>query len=75
MPGCVKVQALTCVHSGVGYDGRTYAYTVQAHNISNASGPSQPATFQAVGRPAAWGAWTVAPTGADQQLRVDGDGA
>ncbi|WP_159081367.1 fibronectin type III domain-containing protein [Nocardioides sediminis] len=70
VPGCVKVQALTCVHSGVEYDGSTYAYTVRAHNVANTSGPSQPATFQAVGRPAAWGAWAVAPTGADQQLRV-----
>jgi large repetitive protein len=71
VPGCVTVQALTCVHSGVDYDGRTYAYTVRAHNIANTSGPSQPATFQAVGRPAAWGGWTVVPTGANQQLRVD----
>lgn len=71
VPGCVKVQALTCVHSGITYDGAVYAYTVQAHNIANSSGASQPATFQAVGRPAAWGTWTATPTGVNQQVRVE----
>ncbi len=70
VPGCSRVQATSCVHAGITYDGTTYAYSVKAHNPENTSGPSQPATFQAVGRPASWGAWTVAPTGADQQLRV-----
>lgn len=71
VPGCSRVQATTCVHSGIEYDGTTYAYTVKSHNPENTSGASQPATFQAVGRPAAWGAWSVAATGVDQQLRVD----
>ena len=70
VPGCVRVQATTCVHGGVEYDGTTYAYSVRAHNVEKTSGASQPATFQAVGRPAPWGAWSVGPTGADQQLRV-----
>ncbi len=70
VPGCVRVQATTCVHGGVEYDGTTYAYSVRAHNVEKTSGASQPATFQAVGRPAEWGAWSVGPTGADQQLRV-----
>ena len=70
VPGCSRVQATTCVHSGIEYDGTTYAYTVKAHNPENTSGASQPATFQAVGRPAAWGAWSVAATGVDQQVRV-----
>jgi hypothetical protein len=70
VPGCSRVQATTCVHSGLDYDGTVYAYSVRAHNSDNTSGPSQPTTFQAVGKPAQWGAWSVAPTGADQQVRV-----
>ncbi len=34
VPGCVPVQATTCVHSGVDYDGTAYAYSVRAHNVA-----------------------------------------
>ncbi|KRF35221.1 Ig-like domain-containing protein [Nocardioides sp. Soil805] len=71
VPGCARIQATTCIHSGIAYDGTTYSYSVRAHNIEKTSGPSQPSAYQAVGRPANWGSWTVAPTGADQQVRVD----
>ena len=71
VPGCSRIQSTTCAHAGVPYDGTTYAYYVQAHNIKQTSPPSVPASFQAVGRPAAWGAWSATPTGLDQQVRVE----
>ena len=56
MPGCSRIQATTCTHTGVPYDGATYAYYVQAHNIEKTSPPGTPVTFDAVGKPANWGA-------------------
>ncbi len=70
VPGCSRVQATTCVHSGLDYNGTVYSYSVRAHNVENTSGPSAPATFQAVGKPAGWGAWSVTPTGVNQRVQV-----
>lgn len=70
VPGCSQIQALTCTHAGIAYDGAIYGYSVRAHNIKNPSAPSAPVAFEAVGKPAAWGSWQAGPTGADQQIRV-----
>ncbi|GAA1448115.1 Ig-like domain-containing protein [Mycobacterium cookii] len=70
VPGCQRVTSLTCVHSGVPYDGLTYTYRVVAANIANRSTPSEGTAIEAVGRPAAWGAYQVVPTGANQDAQV-----
>ena len=70
VPGCQRITSLTCVHSGVPYDGLTYTYRVVAANITNKSVPSEGTAIQAVGRPAAWGAFQVAPTGSNQEAEV-----
>lgn len=72
VPGCSRIQATTCTHAGVTYDGVNYSYYVQAHNIQHTSANSTPVTFEAVGKPANWGAITVTPTGVDGQARVTG---
>ncbi|WP_310526193.1 fibronectin type III domain-containing protein [Nocardioides sp.] len=72
VPGCSRIQATTCTHTGVAFDGTTYAYYVQALNIENSSPPGSPVAFEAVGKPAPWGQITAAPTGADGQARVTG---
>lgn len=72
VPGCVDLVALRCMHAGVAYDGTTYHYVVRASNAGRKRSPaSAPAPFQAVGRPAEWGAWTVTATGENQRVRVD----
>jgi hypothetical protein len=70
VPGCSRIQATTCTHTGVAYDGTSYAYYVQALNIENISPPGNPVTFDAVGKPALWGPITATPTGVDYQARV-----
>lgn len=70
VPGCQKIASLTCVHAGVPYDGLVYTYRVAASNIANRSPQSDGASIEAVGRPAQWGAFTVAPTGNSQEAQV-----
>ncbi len=71
VPGCQKLVALTCTHSGVPYDGLTYSYRVVAANEpGKRSQPSEPTAIEAVGRPAAWGSFTAAPTGANQEAQL-----
>jgi hypothetical protein len=72
VPGCSRIQATTCTHTGIAYDGTSYAYYVQAHNMRNTSPSGTPAAFDAVGKPANWGPITVTPTGVDNQARVTG---
>ena len=72
VPGCSRIQATSCTHSGVTYDGVNYQYFVQAHNITNTSANSSPVVFEAVGKPANWGPISVTPTGVDGEARVTG---
>ena len=64
VPGCQRLASLTCTHAGVPYDGLTYTYTVVAANQpgdqpGKRSQPSAGTSIEAVGRPAAWGAFQV----------------
>jgi hypothetical protein len=75
VPGCQRLASLTCTHSGVPYDGTTYTYTVVAANQpgdqpGKRSQPSAGTAIEAVGRPAAWGAFDVYPTGTSQEAEV-----
>lgn len=75
VPGCVKTASLTCTHAGVGYDGLIYTYRVVAANQpvgenGNRSAPSEGTSIEAVGRPAAWGAFQVGATGTSQEAQV-----
>lgn len=75
VPGCQKTASLTCTHGGVPYDGLTYTYTVVAANqpvgeTGNRSTPSAGTSIEAVGRPAAWGAFSVGATGNSQEVEV-----
>lgn len=75
VPGCQRLASLTCTHAGVPYDGLTYTYTVVAANQppeqpGKRSQPSAGTVIEAVGRPAAWGAFDVYPTGTSQEAEV-----
>ena len=75
VPGCQRLASLTCTHAGVPYDGLTYTYTVVAANQpgeqpGKRSVPSAGTPIQAVGRPAAWGAFDVYATGNSQEAEV-----
>jgi hypothetical protein len=71
VPGCQKLVALTCTHTGVPYDGQTYTYTVVAANAgNNRSQPSAGTGIEAVGRPASWGSYTAVPTGNNQEVQL-----
>ena len=70
---CTNVQATTCQDSGLAFDGATYQYAVTATNATggpahSSTGPTR--SFQATGSPAAWGSWTIAPTGTDNQAEM-----
>lgn len=72
LPGCANQTATTCDNEGITYDGTTYTYKVRATNkngegrTSTGSGRS----YSAVGKPAAWQPWDLAPTGANNQARA-----
>lgn len=70
VPGCVRIQATQCLHSGIDYDGTTYSYLVRAANFRNQSAVSEPASFEAVGKPAGWGTWGWTGTGNDQEVQA-----
>ena len=71
VPGCQKLVALTCTHTGVPYDGQTYTYQVVAANApGNRSIPSPGTPIEAVGRPAPWGTFAAVATGASQEVQL-----
>ena len=70
VPGCARIQATSCTHAGVDYDGTKYTYSVQAHNAQNGSAPSAAVAFDAIGKPASWGSWSVTATGQDTLVQV-----
>ncbi|MDT0185546.1 fibronectin type III domain-containing protein [Microbacterium sp. ARD31] len=70
VPGCQRIASLTCTHAGVPYDGLVYTYRVTAANITNRSQPSDGVSIEAVGRPAAWGAFQVYGTGNNQEAEI-----
>lgn len=70
IPGCEGL-ATSCSVPGVAYDGRTSLFRVIA-NVPRDPGQTGPETsWDAVGRPDPWGAWTVEPTGQDNQARMN----
>lgn len=72
VPGCQKLAALTCTHTGLPYDGLTYTYRVVAANEpGNRSVPSEGTSLEAVGRPAAWGSFRAFATGTSQEAQVE----
>ncbi len=71
VPGCQKLASLTCTHTNVPYDGLTYTYRVVAANApGNRSQASGGTSIEAVGRPAAWGAFSAAATGNSQEAQL-----
>lgn len=75
VPGCQKIVALSCNHSGIPYEGQTYTYRVVAANQptgerGNRSPSSEGTAFQAVGRPAQWGSFSAAATGTSQEVQL-----
>lgn len=82
--GCSKVSDTSCAHGPIAYDGAAYDYQVVAFNNpehDNPGGGEAPAasdpgrttrSFEAVGTPAAWGAWHLTATGENNELRIDG---
>ena len=70
VPGCVKVQALTCVHSGIGWTTAGPTPTPCGRTTSPRLRPVSPPRSGG-GPTGGVGRRTVVPTGANQQLRVD----
>ncbi len=72
---CTEQTGTSCVDPGIAYDGRTYQYSVRATNKGGqgrtATGPA--ASFEAIGEPEAWGAWSVRPTGSNNQGSAEFD--
>lgn len=78
LPSCTDIVAARCDNAGITYDGTTYSFAVRASNAGvdapggeprASQGPSS--TWSAVGEPAAWGAWSVRPTGRDNVGAID----
>lgn len=70
---CAAVQATNCQDAGVAYDGTTYQYSVSATNATGGAAHTTAgaaSTFQATGTPAAWGGWSVSPTGTNNQATM-----
>ncbi|WP_162794346.1 Ig-like domain-containing protein [Nocardioides houyundeii] len=71
LPGCSRIEANSCRQLDVPYDGRTWEYTVQAHNAGGNTSPvSAPVVFEAIGVPSAWGEWSGSATGRDNELAL-----
>jgi large repetitive protein len=71
LPRCADITSTTCDDSGITYDGTRYSYKVRSTNGGGkSSGFSGTASWDAVGQPAEWGDWTLAPTGADNEARA-----
>ncbi|WP_185994692.1 fibronectin type III domain-containing protein [Nocardioides campestrisoli] len=71
LPECRQIEATTCRHAGIPYDGRVWSYTVVAQNApGKTSSPGSPEQFAAVGVPEGWGNWTWDATGVDNQIRL-----
>ena len=59
--------------STVAYDGTRYTYAVTARNATGGAlhtSAARSVTWQATGKPAAWGAWTASATGANGTIDV-----
>ena len=70
VPGCETLQQTLCTIPGVVYNGALNEFKVGSSVGRDlpSFGPVRP--WYAVGRPDAWGAWTVAPSGIDAEARV-----
>ena len=73
MPQCTNITTRGCDSTNLSYDGQTYSYSVVATNdngkgVSSAQGPAT--QWRATGKPASWGAWSVVPTGNNNQARA-----
>lgn len=75
---CQRITTTRCSHAGLRLDGARYHYRVRANNIGDSSTRrvghysswSDSTSFEAVGTPAAWGAWTIKPTGSSQEAEI-----
>lgn len=72
LPACTKIVISQCDNTGIAYDGTKYTYAVTATNKDGTGKVSPPTatTWAAVGQPAAWGDWTVVPSGEDNLGRA-----
>ncbi len=70
VPGCETLQQTLCTIPGVVYNGALNEFKVGSSVGRDlpSFGPGRP--WYAVGKPDAWGAWTVAPAGTDAEARV-----
>lgn len=70
LAGCTQVTTLTC-DQRVDYDGVAHQYAVRAANLEGrTSGTGNGVSITNVGRPAAWGAWSLRPTGQNQRAEA-----
>lgn len=67
---CNRIAATQCVFPNLRYDGSRHDFRVQAFSGESQGPVSETATWTAIAEPMAWGAWTVEPTGANNQARA-----
>ena len=73
LPACTNILKRGCDNAGLAYDGHVYLYSVRATNSNgkgeaSAHGSGHPVAGH--GKPASWGAWSLQPTGSNNQARA-----
>jgi hypothetical protein len=68
--GCETLQQTICTVPGVTYDGGRNEFKVGSSIGRDLPQYGPPKEWYAVGKPDAWGPWTVGPTGQDAEARV-----
>ncbi len=68
---CTRISATQCVIPNVRYDGSRYDFQVQPVSGEDGIGPvSSTVTWVAVAKPMDWGAWSLQPTGKDNEAQA-----
>ena len=70
VPGCEILQQTLCTIPGVTYNGDLNEFKVGSSIGRDLPSFGPGKQWYAVGKPDVWGAWTVAPSGADAEARV-----
>jgi hypothetical protein len=74
------ITGTSCTFSSIAYDGTTYSFKIEAMtpgldgNVPGGqprTSTGAPASWKAVGIPAAWGSWRISPTGNNNEVRID----
>jgi hypothetical protein len=70
VPACTGISGTTCPYPGLPYDGTTHKFSVKSASGRDQSAPGPSASWIAVAKPAAWGSWSIEPTGLNNQAQA-----